>query len=203
MGPDAQSREPLREGLAGSVSEAGSCGRVDFGSGLRRGNADCGLSDRAGLPRHRRRFVRTAARSEPATLFGAGMDTGRRAEGRLRRSIRRRSCMGQLFHLSPEDQHPMFPVFAGHAWPEAPLMFTSGPQHGSVLGDFEGEPLYHGSLDPAEYRNLLDANGFAVVRHVVEDKTCGDHTIWLARARATAPTTTSQRASFGACPTNI
>lgn len=108
-----------------------------------------------------------------------------------------------FFHLSPEDQRPMFPVFAGHAWPEAPLMFTSGPQHGSVLGDFEGEPLYHGSLDPAEYRNLLDANGFAVVRHVVEDKTCGDHTIWLARARATAPTTTSQRASFGACPTNI
>jgi hypothetical protein len=62
-------------------------------------------------------------------------------------------------------------------------MFTSGPQHGQVIAEFEGEPLYHGSLDAAEYRALLDENGFDVVEHVAEDPTCGGATIWLARAR--------------------
>lgn len=65
--------------------------------------------------------------------------------------------------------------------PGAALMFTSGPSHGEAIGTFEGEPLYHGSLDPEEYRSLLAENGFAVAAHAVEDQNCGGHTIWLAR----------------------
>ena len=65
-----------------------------------------------------------------------------------------------FFHLTPDDQRLMFPVFRQHAAPGAPLMFTSGPAHGVAIGSFEGEPLYHGSLDPAEYRSLLNQNGF-------------------------------------------
>ena len=60
-------------------------------------------------------------------------------------------------------------------------MFTSGTGHGEAIGSFEGEPLYHGSLDPAEYRSLLDQHGFQVISHVVEDMDCGRHTIWLAQ----------------------
>jgi SAM-dependent methyltransferase len=86
-----------------------------------------------------------------------------------------------FFHLSPEDQRPMFPVFRAHAAPGAALPFTSGPRHGDAIGSFEGEPLYHGSLDPDEYRTLLEANDFAIVEHVVEDPACGGHTVWLAR----------------------
>lgn len=88
-----------------------------------------------------------------------------------------------FFHLSPEDQRPMFPVFRAHTAPGAPLLFTSGPRHGDAIGSFEGEPLYHGSLDPNEYRTLLEANDFAIVEHVVEDPACGGHTVWLARRR--------------------
>lgn len=86
-----------------------------------------------------------------------------------------------FFHLCPDDQRQMFPIFRQHAAPEAALMFTSGPAHGEAIGSFEGEPLYHASLDPAEYRSLLDENGFRVVSHVVEDPDCGRHTIWLAQ----------------------
>lgn len=86
-----------------------------------------------------------------------------------------------FFHLTPRDQRGMFAVFAEHAAPGAPLLFTSGPSHGEAIGEFQGEPLYHGSLDAEEYRALLAAHGFAVVRHVVEDPDCGHHTIWLAR----------------------
>jgi SAM-dependent methyltransferase len=86
-----------------------------------------------------------------------------------------------FFHLVMDDQRAMFPVFAEHAAPGAALMFTSGPAAGEAIGEFQGEPLYHASLDPEEYRSLLAAHGFAVVRHMADDAECGHHTIWLAR----------------------
>ncbi|WP_293800820.1 class I SAM-dependent methyltransferase [uncultured Bosea sp.] len=89
-----------------------------------------------------------------------------------------------FFHLTPEDQRGMFRIFAAHAAPGAALMFTSGPSHGEAIGSFEGEALYHGSLDPEDYRTLLAENGFSVIDHVVEDPNCGGHTIWLAKAVA-------------------
>ncbi len=60
-------------------------------------------------------------------------------------------------------------------------MFTSGPAYGEAVGTYEGEPLYHASLDGAEYRTLLDESGFEVVEHIVEDPDCGGHTVWLAQ----------------------
>jgi len=88
-----------------------------------------------------------------------------------------------FFHLCPEDQRKMFPIFRRHARPKAALMFTSGPSHGEAIGTYKGEPLYHGSLDGAEYRSLLRQNSFDVVSHVVEDPNCGHHTVWLAQSR--------------------
>jgi SAM-dependent methyltransferase len=88
-----------------------------------------------------------------------------------------------LFHLAPDEQRLMFPVFSDHALPGAPLLFTSGPAAGESIGTLEGEPLYHASLDPAEYRQLLGRNGFDVVAHAAEDPECGGHTVWLARRR--------------------
>jgi SAM-dependent methyltransferase len=85
-----------------------------------------------------------------------------------------------FFHLTPDDQRTMFSVFRDHAAPRAALLFTSGPAYGEVIGEFEGEPLYHASLDPQEYRALLDAHGFRVVSHAAEDPACNGHTIWLA-----------------------
>jgi SAM-dependent methyltransferase len=86
-----------------------------------------------------------------------------------------------FFHLSHEDQTAMFPVFAEHAAQDAALMFTSGREHGVAMGALNGEPLYHASLDPAEYRRLLAANGFEVVTQVFDDPGCGGHSVWLAR----------------------
>lgn len=88
-----------------------------------------------------------------------------------------------FFHLCPDDQRRMFAIFRAHSAPRAALMFTSGPEYGVAIGSFEGEPLYHASLNGAEYRALLAENGFDVVAHAVEDPTCGRHTIWLAQLR--------------------
>jgi len=87
-----------------------------------------------------------------------------------------------FFHLKPEDQRAMFRVFAAHAAPEAALMFTTGPWAGEAIGEWCGQPLYHASLDGAEYRLLLAQNGFKVVAQTNEDPTCGGHTVWLARS---------------------
>jgi trans-aconitate methyltransferase len=86
-----------------------------------------------------------------------------------------------FFHLTPDDQRRMFPVFGAHAAPKAALMFTSGPAHGESMGVYQGEKLYHASLDPAEYRVLLAQNGFTVQAHIPDDPDCDFHTVWLAR----------------------
>jgi SAM-dependent methyltransferase len=88
-----------------------------------------------------------------------------------------------LFHLAPHEQRLMFPLLSDHALPGAPLLFTSGPAAGEAIGSLEGEPLYHASLGPDEYRLLLGQNRFDVVAHAAEDPDCGGHTIWLARRR--------------------
>src|ERR1043165_4575548 len=89
--------------------------------------------------------------------------------------------MGGFSHLRMDDQRPMFERFAAHARPGAPLMFTSGPAHGEAIGSFCGEPLYYGSLDPADYQGLLRKTGFSVLAYVPKDPRCGEHTVWLAR----------------------
>lgn len=86
-----------------------------------------------------------------------------------------------FFHLTPEDQRPMFENFNHLARPGAALIFTSGTTLGDTIGTFAGQPLYHGSLDAAEYRQLLSATGFEVVKHIENDPTCCGATIWLAR----------------------
>ncbi|QAY77799.1 trans-aconitate 2-methyltransferase [Sphingosinicella sp. BN140058] len=88
-----------------------------------------------------------------------------------------------FFHLCPDDQRTMFPIFAAHTRAGAPLLFTSGPDEGEAIGTFEGEPLYHASLSPADYTALLADSSFAVVAHVAEDLDAGGRTIWLARRR--------------------
>ncbi|WP_306598629.1 trans-aconitate 2-methyltransferase [Geothrix sp. 21YS21S-2] len=88
-----------------------------------------------------------------------------------------------FFHLDHDSQRGMFQVFAAHSAPGAPLMFTSGPRHGEAIGCLNGDPLFHASLSPEEYRGLLEAYGFEVVAFTPEDPACGSRTVWLARRR--------------------
>jgi SAM-dependent methyltransferase len=129
---------------------------------------------------------------EMIALFRANVpDQG--AEVADMRSLRLQGRFGGLiawdsfFHLDHAEQRLMFPVFRDHALAGAPLMFTSGPAFGEAIGTLEGEPLYHASLGPDEYRLLLDENGLDVVAHITEDPDCGERTVWLARRRDHRP----------------
>jgi SAM-dependent methyltransferase len=88
-----------------------------------------------------------------------------------------------FFHLSPDDQRGMFRTFADLAAPGAALLFTTGPSAGEAIGTIGGSQLYHASLDPEEYRSLLDDAGFDEMGYWPEDPDCAGHTIWLARRR--------------------
>lgn len=85
-----------------------------------------------------------------------------------------------FFHLEMDDQRRMFPRFASHLGPGAPLMFTSGPGAGEAIGTYRGDPLYHASLGPDENEALLAEHGFSVRAYLPEDPECGGHTVWLA-----------------------
>lgn len=84
-----------------------------------------------------------------------------------------------FFHLTQEDQRAMFAIFAAHSHAGSALMFTSGTSNGTAMGTFGGEPLYHASLAPEEYREILAQHQFSVIDVQFEDPECGHHSIWL------------------------
>lgn len=101
------------------------------------------------------------------------LDLGRRFDGLI--------AWHSSFHLAPDEQRAMFPRFAAHAAPGAALMFTAGPGSGERIGSWQGEPLYHASLEPEEYDALLEAHGFRLVERRLRDPDCGEASVWLAR----------------------
>lgn len=89
-----------------------------------------------------------------------------------------------FFHLRPDDQRAMFAVFAAHAASGGLLMFNAGPRHGEAVGCYRGDPLYHASLDAAEYETRLNDAGFDLVEHSVNDPANGGRIVWIARRRS-------------------
>lgn len=92
-------------------------------------------------------------------------------------------AFNSFFHLSPRDQRGMFPTFAAHAASGARLLFTTGPQASEAWGRVGDSAVYHASLDPAEYRHLLRAHGFAESWFRPEDAELAGHSVWLAEYR--------------------
>lgn len=86
-----------------------------------------------------------------------------------------------FFHLSPDDQRRMFARLEDHIYEGGILLFTSGHEADEIWSDNGGENLYHASLSPIEYRKLLALHHFEIIYHILEDKDCGDTTVWLAK----------------------
>lgn len=86
-----------------------------------------------------------------------------------------------LFHLPAPDQQKMFESFANYLLPEGILLFTSGTERGEAWGMNGGENLFHASLDTDEYRELLNKHQFEILSHTINDPSCGNATVWLAR----------------------
>lgn len=88
-----------------------------------------------------------------------------------------------FFHLDHASQRAMFAIFESHALSGAMLMFNTGPGHGEGIGSYRGDPLYHASLAPDEYRSLISGSGFETIDHVANDPRAGGRTVWFCRRR--------------------
>ena len=85
-----------------------------------------------------------------------------------------------FFHLTREEQRDTLPRLADHLVPGGVMLLTVGPEDGEVVGHVAGEPVYHASLSPAEYRGLLRELGMTIIAFVVEDPKCDGSTLLLA-----------------------
>ena len=86
-----------------------------------------------------------------------------------------------FFHLTQQDQRATLAHFAKHLNPKGVLLLTVGPEAGEVGGMVGGEPVYHSSLSPKGYEELLLSHGIEVVDFVPEDDDCDGSTLLLAQ----------------------
>ncbi len=90
-----------------------------------------------------------------------------------------------FFHLSAEEQRGALPLILKHLNPGGHLLMTVGDDEGEVTGTVGGEPVYHGSLSPAEYLDTLQVAGFAEITYTPNDPTVLDRYVLLARGKDT------------------
>jgi SAM-dependent methyltransferase len=86
-----------------------------------------------------------------------------------------------LFHLTPDEQEECLPRVCSHVEQGGALLASVGPRRAEVDGRVGPEPVYHGSLSPARYSDLLERSGLRLVRFVAEDPDCGNRSVLLAR----------------------
>jgi len=101
-----------------------------------------------------------------------GLDLGRGFDGVL--------AWFSAFHLTAEAQAAMAAVYARHLRPGGVLMFIGGPSRGVTMGTWMGQPLYHASLEPSEYRAGLEQVGLIDIKERGLG-TDGAARVWTAR----------------------
>lgn len=157
----------------GTILDLGCGGGAPIGAELlRRGFAVTGVDSAASLIRH-------AEATLPGGTWVVGdmrrFDPADRFDGII--------AWHSFFHLGSDDQRAMIPRFAGLVRPGGSIMFTSGLKAGEAWGEWQGEPLFHASLAPEEYRDLLGSARFGAIEFINADPIAF---VWLATRQSRA-----------------
>ena len=86
-----------------------------------------------------------------------------------------------FFHLTQDEQRETLKLLAAHLKPNGAMMLTVGPEAGEVGGHVGDDAVYHSSLSPEEYDDILTGLGLAIIHFVKEDPDCDFQTVLLAR----------------------
>lgn len=84
-----------------------------------------------------------------------------------------------FFHLTRAEQRAALPNIIRHLRTGGALLLTVGPQDGEVTGFVGDDPIYHASLSPSEYGDILEGLGLKIVAFVPNDADCYGMTILL------------------------
>ena len=90
-----------------------------------------------------------------------------------------------FFHLTRDEQRIALPNIAKHLQPEGALLLTVGPHDGEIAGCVGDDPIYHASLSPIEYGNILSNHMVKIREFVPEGPDCHGMTVLLARKSET------------------
>lgn len=85
-----------------------------------------------------------------------------------------------FFHLNQDEQRSVLQKFWQHLNSGGALLLTIGAQDGEELGTVNGHKVYHASLQPDEYFDILKTAGFADVDIKLWDQDCAEHCVLLA-----------------------
>ena len=86
-----------------------------------------------------------------------------------------------FFHLTRDEQRACLPRMARHLKPGGSLLITVGMGDGETTGTVDDRPVYHASLSPAEYAQILQDAGLRLTGFLAEDPECASHTVLMAR----------------------
>lgn len=86
-----------------------------------------------------------------------------------------------LFHLNHQDQAAMIVKIARWLEDGGMFLFNSGPAKGEAIGAQFGEPLYHASLEPWQYRALFEELKLTEMAYAPADAITGGWSVWLVR----------------------
>jgi len=103
------------------------------------------------------------------------MDLGERFDGVL--------AWDSFFHLTMAEQRDVIGVLSRHVGETGSLLLTIGHLEGETTGRVGDGTVYHASLAPDAYRDLLSAEGFGQVDITLQDAECGGHSVLLAQRR--------------------
>ncbi|WP_417424522.1 class I SAM-dependent methyltransferase [Hoeflea sp.] len=89
-----------------------------------------------------------------------------------------------FFHLTQDEQGTTLARMAAHLNPGGALMLTVGPDSGEVAGHVGDDDVYHSSLSPRQYQDILEKLQLRIVDFVKEDPDCALQTVLLAQKHA-------------------
>lgn len=85
-----------------------------------------------------------------------------------------------FFHLTEEEQVPVLERFSKALLPKGRLLLTVGPEAGRAVGRVGGKWVFHASLSPEAYAEVLASVGLRVLKFVPEDASCRGHSVLMA-----------------------
>ncbi len=86
-----------------------------------------------------------------------------------------------FFHLTQDEQRATLPKLAALINQGGSLLVTVGHDAGEVTGHVGNDEVYHASLSPVEYAQILSDNGMRLTAYLAEDPDCGRHSVLMAR----------------------